>query len=163
MAAAMPLPPENLSQTIQLWPTTAVSPAAITQAGSKSKRPQAIATDHEALRIAARQAHQAELVRSAQAADLPPSATTPTEVNAPLAKRLSEIDQAEAGAYLKQSILGRLGRWIEPVVRLQASRNDLPPSPPTRRRWLYGSSPRQPVWSIRSWTGARRVPGGWHC
>ena len=29
----------------------------------------------------------------------------------------AETDQAEAGALLRQSMLGRMGRWIEPVVR----------------------------------------------
>ncbi len=35
----------------------------------------------------------------------------------PLALRLAEIDRAEAGTYLRQSILGRLGAWIEPAVK----------------------------------------------
>ncbi len=31
--------------------------------------------------------------------------------------RLAEIDREEAGAYLRQSILGRMGQWIEPAVK----------------------------------------------
>ncbi|MHC5108585.1 MAG: ferrous iron transport protein B [Planctomycetota bacterium] len=31
--------------------------------------------------------------------------------------RIAEIDHLEAGAHLRQSILGRMGVWIEPVVR----------------------------------------------
>jgi ferrous iron transport protein B len=33
-----------------------------------------------------------------------------------LKRRLRELDQAEASAYLQQSILGRMGVWIEPLV-----------------------------------------------
>lgn len=35
---------------------------------------------------------------------------------AELDARLGEIDRAEAGAYLRESLLGRMGRFIEPVV-----------------------------------------------
>lgn len=60
-------------------------------------RPASIAVTHETLRADARTAlaDQPEAMRTA----------------------LSEIDSNEAGAYLRQSILGRMGRWIEPVVR----------------------------------------------
>jgi len=34
-----------------------------------------------------------------------------------LEQELSLIDKSESGAYLRQSILGRMGAWIEPVVR----------------------------------------------
>ena len=34
-----------------------------------------------------------------------------------LAERLAAIDRHEASAYLRQSILGRMGAWIEPAVR----------------------------------------------
>ncbi|MBI4716443.1 MAG: ferrous iron transport protein B [Planctomycetes bacterium] len=33
-----------------------------------------------------------------------------------LSQQLDEIDRSEAGAYLRQSFLGRMGRWIEPLV-----------------------------------------------
>lgn len=36
---------------------------------------------------------------------------------ADLEARLAEVDQREAGAYLRQSLLGRMGHWIEPAVR----------------------------------------------
>ncbi len=39
------------------------------------------------------------------------------ESRAALNDRLAEIDRAEAGSLLRQSILGRAGRWIEPAVR----------------------------------------------
>lgn len=58
-------------------------------------RPASIAVDHDALRGAVR----VEL--SGEALDA----------------RLHEIDTEEAGAYLRQSILGRMGHWIEPVVK----------------------------------------------
>ena len=32
-------------------------------------------------------------------------------------ERLAEIDRGEAGAYLRQSFLGRMGHWIEPIVK----------------------------------------------
>lgn len=34
----------------------------------------------------------------------------------PLEEKLQEIDRREAGAFLRQSFLGRMGRWIEPAV-----------------------------------------------
>ncbi len=57
--------------------------------------PTSIAADHEAQRIAARQ-----------------SAPSPEFLD----MRLTEIDRSEAGNYLRHSLLGRMGRWIEPVV-----------------------------------------------
>jgi ferrous iron transport protein B len=57
-------------------------------------RPVSIAADHEAQRAQVRQ-----------------------QGDASQEDRLSEIDRAEAGCYLRQSFLGRLGRWIEPLVK----------------------------------------------
>lgn len=37
--------------------------------------------------------------------------------NVEFKKQLAGIHQRESGAYLRQSILGRLGRWIEPIVK----------------------------------------------
>ncbi len=34
-----------------------------------------------------------------------------------LTQRLHDIDQRESGTYLRQSILGQMGQWIEPVVK----------------------------------------------
>ncbi|MCO6435991.1 MAG: ferrous iron transport protein B [Phycisphaerae bacterium] len=34
-----------------------------------------------------------------------------------LDERLAEIDHLESGAYLRHSLLGRMGQWIEPVVK----------------------------------------------
>lgn len=62
-------------------------------------RPAAIAAEYEALRIQA----GAEASAAGDEADLQ--------------ARLDELDQEEAGAYLRQSVLGRLGRVIEPVVK----------------------------------------------
>jgi ferrous iron transport protein B len=53
--------------------------------------PASIAAEHEAQRAAARAVSDGE--------------------------RVAQIDQEEAGAYLRQSILGRMGLWIEPAVR----------------------------------------------
>ena len=36
--------------------------------------------------------------------------------NAALAEQLAELDRNESGAYLRQSLLGRMGQWIEPLV-----------------------------------------------
>lgn len=57
-------------------------------------RPASIASEHDALRVAA----QAEMVSEA------------------LDTRIQQIGVEEAGAYLRQSWLGRTGKWIEPVV-----------------------------------------------
>jgi ferrous iron transport protein B len=60
-------------------------------------RPAHIANEHEALREAA----AAEFANDEEA----------------LEAALSEIDSAEAGAYLRQSVLGRMGHAIEPIVK----------------------------------------------
>ncbi len=57
--------------------------------------PASIAADHEAMRMAARGAQLAEDA---------------------LTERLASINQQEAGAYLRQSLLGRMGLAIEPLV-----------------------------------------------
>ena len=47
-----------------------------------------------------------------------PAGMNPTvESNLELDRRLSEINQEEAGAFLQQSVLGRMGHWIEPIVK----------------------------------------------
>jgi ferrous iron transport protein B len=61
-------------------------------------RPPGIATQHEVMRVEARAVHE----NNADATTLP--------------ERLAEIDRLESGTYLRQSLLGRMGRWIEPVV-----------------------------------------------
>lgn len=61
-------------------------------------RPLSIATQHETMRVEARTVHE----DNAHAKTLP--------------ERLAEIDRLESGTYLRQSLLGRMGRWVEPVV-----------------------------------------------
>jgi len=56
--------------------------------------PASIAADHEVQRAQVRQ-----------------------HVDESLEQRLSEVDREEAGCYLRHSLLGRLGRWIEPLVK----------------------------------------------
>jgi len=34
-----------------------------------------------------------------------------------MAERLAEIDRSEASTYLRRSFLGRMGQWIEPLVK----------------------------------------------
>jgi ferrous iron transport protein B len=34
-----------------------------------------------------------------------------------LTAKIAEIDRAEGGAYLRQSVLGRMGKWVEPFVK----------------------------------------------
>lgn len=53
------------------------------------------------------QAHQVEREAAAQAGPSEEALNT----------RLAEIDRSEAGAYLRQSFLGRMGLWIEPAVK----------------------------------------------
>jgi ferrous iron transport protein B len=62
--------------------------------------PASIAADHDTQRAAARADVDAGLL-SAEALDA----------------QLARIDRNESGAYLRHSVLGRMGKWIEPVVR----------------------------------------------
>lgn len=66
--------------------------------------PSSVAASHEARREAVRQAHARHT--GGQAAN-----------DTPLEARLREINQSESGTYLRQSALGRMGRFIEPVVK----------------------------------------------
>ncbi len=74
-------------------------------------RSTAIAADFQARRLAAFQRHDVtppgEVDRSTSSDTLPE----------PLREELDELDRAEAGANLSQSILGRMGQWIEPIVK----------------------------------------------
>lgn len=58
--------------------------------------PAAIANQHDAMRTQAQ-----ETIADSEA----------------LEARLDEIDRSEAGTYIEQSVLGRAGQWIEPVVK----------------------------------------------
>ncbi|UCE60801.1 MAG: ferrous iron transport protein B [Phycisphaerales bacterium] len=84
-------------------------------------RPASISIAHDAQRQAARGAFEAQLpeVAATDTADNPAiqpdgaAAQSRTE----LEERLAQINRSESGAYLRQSILGRMGRWVEPVVK----------------------------------------------
>ncbi|MFQ5495533.1 MAG: ferrous iron transport protein B, partial [Phycisphaerae bacterium] len=62
-------------------------------------RPAAIAADHDVQRAAAQAMYPHDADHDA------------------LHARIVEIDRSQAGAYLRQSVLGRIGQWIEPIVR----------------------------------------------
>lgn len=70
-------------------------------------RPESIAEAHEARR---------ETLRIQSPAVTAPAADGETTED-PLAEAIAVVDREEAGAYLRQSWLGRMGHWIEPVVR----------------------------------------------
>ncbi len=89
-------------------------------------RPASIAAEYDALRAQAHlSANEIEPRTAARAVASDPIAH-PRSVDAGepsidddsvLADRLAELDREESGAYLRQSALGRMGRWIEPAVR----------------------------------------------
>jgi len=66
--------------------------------------PRSIALEHEAQRSLVTQQHQASAAPNAQSME---------ELDA----LIKEINQHEAGTYLRQSFLGRMGAWVEPVVK----------------------------------------------
>jgi ferrous iron transport protein B len=74
-------------------------------------RPDAIADQHEARREAIRANPPAAAIAAAAPAD------SEAEHADPLAAALDVVDREEAGAYLRQSWLGRMGEWVEPAVR----------------------------------------------
>lgn len=80
-------------------------------------RPAAIAAEHDARREAAR-VELASGSMGPQMGGMGPRTRGPVEegTSDALAAALETIDREEAGAYLRQSFLGRMGRWIEPVV-----------------------------------------------
>ena len=61
--------------------------------------PASIAQDHDARRAEAAEIYEANNLTQEE-----------------YRRRLNQIDRDESGAYLRQSLLGRAGRWIEPVV-----------------------------------------------
>jgi ferrous iron transport protein B len=77
--------------------------------------PASIAADYAQLRTAAEEAHAARLADVAAQASGQAAAVRAADQDRHAA--LAKIDRDEAGAYLRQSFLGRMGHWIEPVVR----------------------------------------------
>jgi ferrous iron transport protein B len=76
-------------------------------------RPASIGAEHEARRGAAREEHASRLQEIEAGSD--PAAIAKAAER--LEEELAAIDRDEAGAYLRGSLLGWLGRWVEPVVR----------------------------------------------
>jgi ferrous iron transport protein B len=80
-----------------------------------------VAEDHQAQRAAAEREHAARLAEIELAAAGPGGAADKAlqveGADRALESRLTKIDQSEAGTYLRRSFLGRLGAWIEPVVK----------------------------------------------
>jgi ferrous iron transport protein B len=74
-------------------------------------RPASIAADHQTQRDAI----TAQFHASTTASDMPTEQHD--ELHAAYEEQISHIDQSEAGAYLRQSILGRTGKFFEPIVR----------------------------------------------
>jgi ferrous iron transport protein B len=80
-------------------------------------RPAGIATLYDARRATARSEHEQRLAALRSDADSADAAMAAVrEAEGELAERLSQIDRAESGAYLRQSFLARMGHWIEPIV-----------------------------------------------
>jgi len=93
-------------------------------------RPASIAAQFAAQRSAAQQAHAERVTAlqsaqgvSAEAANAmdrasPSQGFEPelARVQSECAEELGRIDRDESGAYLRQSVLGRIGHWIEPAV-----------------------------------------------
>jgi|CXWL01.1.fsa_nt_gi ferrous iron transport protein B len=86
-------------------------------------RSAAVATSHEAMRDHARVEY--ETIVETIAANWKPGATESEAGSAALrvhaadqalAEKLGEIDRMESGTYLRHSMLGRMGQWIEPLV-----------------------------------------------
>ena len=75
--------------------------------------PPSIATEHDARRDAAREAYAARIPEIGIDSD--PSFVA--EADQQLEDELSAIERDEAGTYLRRSLLGWLGQWIEPVVK----------------------------------------------
>ncbi len=73
-----------------------------------------IAVAHDAQRQAVTAEHEVVLLEIERGGD--GVATSLDEQTLEMQAKLSRIDQDEAGEYLRQSVLGRMGRWIEPVV-----------------------------------------------
>ena len=70
-----------------------------------------ITQQYEAQRVEAHREHATRLGERDTA-----TATPLPELNEELERRLTQINQEEAGAFLEQSVLGRMGHWIEPIV-----------------------------------------------
>ncbi len=79
---------------------------------------ESIAIAHEAQRQEIVSAHGAAVSQIEQANDIAEDGNTVAldELDLQMNTQLYRIDQDEAGEYLRQSVLGRMGRWIEPVV-----------------------------------------------
>ena len=81
-----------------------------------------IALKYDAERAGARMAFHAQIGERGAETDTaetskPSASATSPEGTKRLENRLAEIDRAESGAYLRDSFLGRMGRFIEPAVR----------------------------------------------
>jgi ferrous iron transport protein B len=72
--------------------------------------PASIAADHDARRAAA----QSEFDQSTAGAGA--SSDEVERSRQRLDGALTDLDRSEAGTYLRQSLLGRMGHWIEPIV-----------------------------------------------
>ncbi len=81
-------------------------------------RPGSIGADHQTLCSAAQLEHDTAVAAiESEAGDDADRALRRRASERALHDRLSEIDRHEAGVRLRQSFLGRMGRWIEPAVK----------------------------------------------
>jgi ferrous iron transport protein B len=82
-------------------------------------RPASVAAEHDTLRAVVEDEYNASVAATTGHPDAGAAATENTlaEAQARRDEKLDEIDRAESGAYLRQSVLGRMGRFIEPVVQ----------------------------------------------
>ncbi len=79
--------------------------------------PASVAADHDMQRAAARQAHAERLAGLTTDGGSASAVGEETlQANQLLEHSLSRIDRNESGTYLRQSVLGRMGQWIEPIV-----------------------------------------------
>lgn len=78
--------------------------------------PPSIANKYDVQREAIRTRVQQNAQVSSASMDPTKTTTQRNETIVDEEKELAMIDQLQAGAYLRHSILGRMGRWIEPVV-----------------------------------------------
>ncbi len=79
--------------------------------------PGSIAAEYEADRATARATYDGQLEQIAAVTDTGDVTHARQVAREALDDRLSKINHEEPGAYLRHSLLGRMGRWIEPVVK----------------------------------------------
>jgi len=80
-------------------------------------RPAAVAVSFEAKRSAADEEYRTQIAAIAEAGPAGNAANARLLAARARSRQMEAIDRNEAGAYLRQSVLGRMGHWIEPLVK----------------------------------------------